>query len=227
MTPDEMDESEARVAAVRQAVGNSIDLFIEVHGRLSVDCAIAMGRRLETYQPAFYEEPVTPNSLDLLKQVAEVLPFPVAAGERLYTLEDFGRFTSMRAADILQPDLCHCGGLLMGKKIAALAEPQDIRISPHVSNGPVALCAALHFDWSTPNFMIQENFSEYDVPWRNDLVCGWNPIQGGRFALPDGPGLGIELDTGVCQAHPYKKCSFPSLWDKRWLEEFTQKDRKA
>ena len=227
MTPDEMDESEALVAAVRQAVGNGIDLFIEVHGRLSVDCAIAMGRRLETYQPAFYEEPVTPNSLDLLKQVSEALPFPVAAGERLYTLEDFGRFTSMRAADILQPDLCHCGGLLMGKKIAALAEPQDIRISPHVSIGPVALCAALHFDWSTPNFMIQENFSEYDVPWRNDLVCGWNPIQGGRFALPDGPGLGIELDTGVCQAHPYKKCSFPSLWDKRWLEEFTQKDRNA
>ena len=227
MTPDEMDESEALVAAVRQAVGNRIDLFIEVHGRLSFDCAIAMGRRLETYQPAFYEEPVTPNSLDLLKQVAEALPFPVAAGERLYTLEDFGRFTSMRAADILQPDLCHCGGLLMGKKIAALAEPQDIRISPHVSIGRVALCAALHFDWSTPNFMIQENFSEYDVPWRNDLVCGWNPIQGGQFALPDGTGLGIELDTGVCQAHPYKKCSFPSLWDKRWLEEFTQKDRSA
>ena len=115
----------------------------------------------------------------------------------------------------------------MGKKIAALAEPQDIRISPHVSVGPVALCAALHFDWSTPSFMIQENFSEYDVPWRNDLVCGWDPIQDGQFGLPEGPGLGIELDTAVCQAHPYEKCSFPSLWDKRWLEKFTQKDRSA
>ena len=227
MTADEMDESEALVAAVRGAVGEGVDLFIEVHGRLSVDCAIAMGCRLEPYQPAFYEEPVTPNSLDLLKQVAEALPFPVAAGERLYTLEDFGRFTSMRAADILQPDLCHCGGLLVGKKIAALAEASDIRISPHVSIGPVALCAALHFDWSTPNFMIQENFSEYDVPWRKDLVCGWNPIADGRFALPEGPGLGLELDTEVCRAHPYKKCSFPSLWDKRWLQEFTQKDRSA
>ena len=227
MTSEEMHECEALVAAVRRAVGDGTDLIIEVHGRLSVDCAISMGRRLEKYRPAFYEEPVTPNSLDLLKQVAEALPFPVSAGERLYTLEDFERFTAMRAGEILQPDLCHCGGLLVGKKIAALAEPRDIRISPHVSVGPVALCAALHFDWSTPNFMIQENFSEYDVPWRHDLVCGWDPIQGGRFALPEGPGLGIELDTAVCKAHPYEKCSFPSLWDKRWLQEFTQKDRSA
>ena len=225
MTRDEMDQAEALVAAVRQAVGDEVDLFIEVHGRLSVDCAIAMGRRLEKYRPAFYEEPVTPNSLDLLKQVSDALPFPVAAGERLYTLEAFQRVAAIRAADILQPDLCHCGGLLVGKKIAAMAEPQDIRISPHVSIGPVALCAALHFDWSTPAFLIQENFSEYDVPWRSELVAGWDPIERGEFALPEGPGLGIELNTDACLAHPYKKCTFPSLWDKGWLTEFTQTDR--
>jgi galactonate dehydratase len=148
----------------------------------------------------------------------------VAAGERLYTLEDFNRFTSMRAADILQPDLAHCGGLWIGKKIAAMAEAQDIRLSPHVSVGPVALCAALHFDWSTPNFWIQEHFGDYDVPWRNDLVCGWNPVRRGEFVLPDRPGLGIELNTAVCAAHPYRPNTFPSLWDKRWQDEFTQKD---
>jgi len=225
MSREEMDRVAVIVDSVGEAVGNGVDLLIEVHGRLSVDCAIAVGERLEKYNIGFYEEPVTPNSLDLLKQVKEALPFPIAAGERLYTLEDFYRFTAIRAADILQPDLSHCGGLLIGKKIAAMAQPQDIKISPHVSVGPVALCAALHFDWSTPNFMIQENFSEYDVPWRNDLVCGWNPIDNGEFALPEKPGLGIEIDTKVCADHPYKKCSFPSLWDKKWLADFTQKDR--
>ena len=131
----------------------------------------------------------------------------------------------MHCGDILQPDLCHCGGLLVGKKIAAMAQPQDIKISPHVSIGPVALCATLHFDWSTPNFLIQENFAEYDVPWRNDYVCGWNPTRNGEFVLPQKPGLGIELDTKVCEDHPYQKCTFPSLWDNKWLKDFTQSDR--
>ncbi|MHC4445840.1 MAG: mandelate racemase/muconate lactonizing enzyme family protein [Planctomycetota bacterium] len=225
MSKDEMDEAESLVAAVRTAVGDRIDLIIEAHGRLSVDCAIAMGRRLDKYGIAFYEEPVTPNSLDLLKQVKDALPFPIAAGERLYTLEDFYRFTAMRAGDILQPDICHCGGLMAGKKITAMAQPQDITISPHVSVGPVALCAALHFDWSTPNFLIQENFAEYDVPWRNDFVFGWNPIRNGEFALPEEPGLGLELNTEVCANHPYQKCTFPPLWDKTWLTDFTQSDR--
>ena len=222
MNRDEMEETEALVSAVRDAVGDKIGLMIEVHGRLAVGSAIEMGRRLERYRPAWYEEPVSPNSLELLTEVKKALPFPIAAGERLYTLEDFYRFTAMRAADIVQMDPAHCGGLLVTKKIAAMAEAQDIKVSPHCSIGPVALCAAIHVDWSTPNVMIQENFGDYDVPWRHDLVFGWNPVKNGEFALPEKPGLGIELNTAICAKHPYKKNSFPSLWDKRWLEDFTQ-----
>ena len=227
MTREEMDEAEALVAAVREAVGERTDLLIEVHGRLSAGCAIAMGRRLEKYRPAFYEEPVTPTSLDLLLEVKRALPFPIAAGERLYTLEEFWRACELRAMDVLQPDLAHCGGLLLGKKIAAMAQARDIRLSPHVSVGPVALCAALHFGWSTPSVWMQENFAEYDVPWRDELVCGWNPILRGEFALPEGPGLGIELNEEAIARHPYVRNTFPSLWDKQWLVDFTQKDRKA
>ncbi|MDE0298153.1 MAG: mandelate racemase/muconate lactonizing enzyme family protein [Candidatus Poribacteria bacterium] len=222
MSRDEMDETESLVAAVRDAVGDDIELMIEAHGRLSVGSAIEIGRRLEKYRPAWYEEPVSPNSLDLLTEVKRALPFPIAAGERLYTMEDFYRFTVMRAADIVQMDPAHCGGLLVTKKIAAMAQAQDIKVSPHCSIGPVALCAALHVDWSTPNVMIQENFGDYDVPWRHDLVFGWNPVMNGDFALPEKPGLGIELNTALCAEHPYKKNSFPSLWDKRWLKDFTQ-----
>jgi galactonate dehydratase len=227
MSPDEIDRAEQLVAAVCEAVGEKIDVLIEVHGRLSVDCAIEFGRRIQRYRPRFYEEPVTPNSLDMLKRVKDALPFPIAAGERLYTIEDFERFCEMRAGDVLQPDLSHIGGLHVGRKIAPLAQARDIVLSPHVSVGPVALCAALHFDWCTPNVFMQENFAEYDVPWRNDLVCGWNPIRNGEFILPDQPGLGIELDEAACTAHPYKKNTFPSLWDDKWLTEFTQKDRST
>lgn len=225
MTREEMAEAEALVAAVREAVGEDVELMIEVHGRLGVSCAIEMGRRLEKYRPAWYEEPVVQHSLDLLKMVKDALPFRISAGERLYTLEDFYRLTQMRACDVVQMDPAHCGGLSVSKKIAAMAQAQDMTVSPHCSVGPVALCAALHFDWSTPNVCVQENFAEFDVPWRNDLVYGWNPIANGEFALPEGPGLGIELNTDVCAEHPYKKNSFPSLWDKTWLKDFTQKDK--
>jgi len=222
MSQEEQSEAENIVAAVREAVGDEIDLMIEVHGRLSAGCAIEMGQRLAKYRPGWYEEPVTPHSLDLLKEVKDALPFPIAAGERLYMLEEFERLTSLRAADVIQMDPAHCGGLHISKKIAALAEAHDLKVSPHCSIGPVALCAALHFDWATANVIIQENFAEYDVPWRKDLVYGWNPISGGAFLLPERPGLGIELNVEVCAAHPYRKNSFPSLWDKRWLKDFTQ-----
>ena len=99
-------------------------------------------------------------------------------------------------------------------------------MAPHVSVGPVALCAALHFGWATPNVFMQENFSEYDVPWRSELVCGWDLISRGEFRLPTGPGLGIELNEAACAAHPYRKNSFPSLWDKKWLEQFTQNKKR-
>lgn len=207
----EMDNAVDLVAAVRERVGEACEIMIEVHGRLSAGAAIEMGRRLAPFRPAWYEEPVAPLSLDLLKTVKDALPFPIAAGERLYTLPEFSRLISLRAADVVQMDPAHCGGLAMTKKIAALAEAQDLRIAPHCSIGPVALCAALHVDWSTSNAAPQENFADYDVPWRHDLVHGWNPCRNGEYQLFDKPGLGIELNEAVCHAHPYRKNAFPSL----------------
>jgi galactonate dehydratase len=222
MSREEMAEAERIVAAVRGAVGDDVELMIEVHGRLSAGCSVEMGRRLAPYRPAWYEEPVAPGSLELLREVKQALPFPIAAGERLYTLEEFQRLIALRACDVVQPDLAHCGGLWVGKKVAALALAQDVCVAPHCSVGPVALCAALHFGWSTPNVTIQENFAEYDVAWRSELVCGWNPVRRGEFALSEGPGLGVELNVEACARHPYRKNSFPSLWDNRWLEELTK-----
>jgi galactonate dehydratase len=223
MARAQMQKAERIVAAVRDAVGDDVELMIEFHGRLSVGCAIEMGGWLVPYRPAWYEEPVTPHSLELLREVKRALPVPIAAGERLYMLEEFARLTELRACDIVQLDLAHCGGLLVGRKVAALAQARDLRLAPHCSIGPVALCAAVHFGWSTPQVMIQEDFSAFDVPWRADLVNGWNPVANGEFVLPLQPGLGIDLHLEACAQHPYQRGSFPSLWDSRWVQEFTSK----
>jgi galactonate dehydratase len=106
-----------------------------------------------------------------------------------------------------------------------MAAADDIRVAPHCSIGPVALAAALHFDVSTPNFMIQETFSEFDVPWRSALVRGWDPLRQGEFMLPDTPGLGLELDDEVIAQHPYVPNPFPSLWDAHWITDFKQDER--
>ena len=201
--------------------------MIEFHGRLAAGTATAMIRRLERFHPVWCEEPVAPECLDLLAEVKRSAGCPIAAGERLYTQADFYRLTALRAVDVVQMDLAHCGGILAGKKIAAMADAQDLRVAPHCSIGPVALAACLHFDVCTPNFMIQEAFAEFDVPWRNDLVGGWNPIRNGEFVLDDAPGLGLELDEEAIARHPYVPNAFPSLWDRDWQTNFTQDWREA
>ena len=210
------------VAAVSEAVGSGVGLMIEFHGRLAAGPASAMIRRLERFQPVWCEEPVAPECLDLLAEVKRSTSCPIAAGERLYTQADFYRLTALRAVDVVQMDLAHCGGILAGKKIAAMADAQDLRVAPHCSIGPVALAACLHFDVSTPNFLIQEAFAEFDVPWRNELVGGWNPIKNGELVIPEAPGLGLELDEAAIARHPYVPNAFPSLWDQDWQTNFTQ-----
>src|SRR5262249_61289144 len=117
------------------------------------------------------------------------LPLRRAAGRRLYTLEEFARLLALRACDVVQPDLAHCGGLWLGKKVAALAQAQDVTVAPHCSVGPVALAAAGHFGWSTPGVLVQENFAEYDVPRRGELVRGRAPRRGRALPPPPPPGL--------------------------------------
>lgn len=218
---DEEDHAVAVVEAVAKAVGRNVGLMIEIHGRLGAGDAVRFIRRLEGMHILWCEEPVAPEAIDLLRDVRERCRLPISSGERLYTLSDFARLINCRAADVVQMDVAHCGGITMAKKIAAMAAAQDIGISPHCSIGPVAFAAALHVAWSTPNMLMLESFAEFDVDWRNDLVGGWSPLKGGRLALPDAPGLGIELDEAAIADHPYRPLAFPSLWDATWRDEFT------
>jgi galactonate dehydratase len=224
LTTEEWERAEAIIAAVREAVGEQVGLMIEFHGRLSAGCAIRVLRRLERFHPVWCEEPVAPENVELLAEVKRSTTCPIAAGERLYTVADFHRLAGLRAVDVAQMDVAHCGGLLVSKKIAAILAAVDIPFAPHCSIGPVALAAAMHLDACTPNFMIQESFAEFDVPWRRDFVAGHDPVVRGRLRLSDAPGLGLELDDEAIARHPYVPNPFPSLWDKSWTDDFRQSE---
>ena len=221
LDPAEERHALAVVDAVAEAVGPDTALMIEIHGRLAARDAVRFINELDGYNIAWCEEPVAPESLELLAEVKARTRQPISSGERLYTMADFARLVSLRAADVVQMDVAHCGGIAAAKKIASFAAAADISISPHCSVGPVALAAALHVAWSTPNMLQLECFAEFDVDWRNGLVGGWNPLRHGTLTLPDRPGLGIDLDEAVIAAHPYKALAFPSLWDRTWRDQFT------
>ena len=223
LTAEEHETAVTLVGRVRDAVGPDVKMMIEFHGRLSLPSAVETIREMEEFNPTWCEEPVAPESVELLAKVKNQVGSRISAGERLYTLAEFDRLLTLGAVDVVQPDITHCGGILAAKKIAAMAAVKDVQIAPHTSGGPVALAAALHFDISTPNFFIQEDFSQYDVPWRNDLVRGWNPFRKGEFFLSDEPGLGLDIDEKVIANHPYQPSPFASLWHKDWLGDFTQR----
>jgi galactonate dehydratase len=221
LTGEETEAALAIIDAVAKAVGPKVGLMIEIHGRLAAGDAIRFIRALTPYNVIWCEEPVSPEALDLLKEVKSAAFCPIAAGERLYTLADFARLTALRACDVVQMDIAHAGGLTAAKKIAAMAAVADMAVSPHCSIGPVAFAAAIHFAYSTPNMLLLESFGEFDVDWRDDLVNGWNPLKNGTIAIPTKPGLGVDLNEAAIAAHPYEPLVFPSLWDTTWRNKFT------
>ncbi|MGH9452156.1 MAG: galactonate dehydratase, partial [Terriglobia bacterium] len=157
------------IERLRLALGDEIDIMIDFHGRTSPAMAIEYIHAVSAYNPFFCEEPVPPENVAALREVRRAVRVPIATGERLVTRHQFREVFEQQACHVIQPDLCHCGGLLEGKKIAAMAETYYMGVAPHNPLGPVANAAALHFAMSTPNFLIQEDMLT-DVPWRWDVV---------------------------------------------------------
>lgn len=194
-----------RVRAVREAVGPEVELLIEVHRRLAPMHAIRVARMLEEFQPFWYEEPVSARNVDALAEVRRAISLPVVTGEELYTKAEFREVLEKRAADILNPDVCNCGGILELKEIAAMAEPYFVTISPHNYNSTaVGLAATLHVCAAIPNFLITEYFVNFTA--RGDAIS--KPpicVENGYIPLPTAPGLGIELDEEALARHPYRE----------------------
>ena len=192
----------ARMAAVREAVGPDVDVMVDLHGRTSPAMAIRYGRALAPYDPWFLEEPTQPEDIGALRGIADAVPVPIATGERLIGRRAFVDLLAERACAVIQPDVCHCGGVAELKRIAALAESYGVAVAPHNPLGPVATAVNVHIGLSTSNLLIQE-VMRADVPWRQEVVTGELAEVGPSVGLPSAPAIGVEVDEDAAACHPY------------------------
>jgi galactonate dehydratase len=193
----------AVLEAIREAVGEQVDVMVDLHGRTSEAGAIEVGRALEPLRPWFLEEPVGPGQVRALPRIAAAVAIPLATGERMVGRREFLPVLEAGGVAVLQPDVCHCGGLSELRRIAALAETFGVGLAPHNPLGPVATAHNLHIAASTPNWLIQEQMLNA-APWVDEIVTAPLEIVGGYAQLPTGPGLGLEVDEQAAARYPYE-----------------------
>jgi galactonate dehydratase len=185
---------------IRDAVGDDVEIGLGTHGQFTTYGAIRVAKILEKYNLFWFEEPVPPENVDEMARVAAHTSIPIAAGERLITKYEFAEVLNKQAAQILQLDVGHCGGIIESKKIAGMAEAHYAVIAPHMYCGPVAAAAAIQLDMCSPNFLIQEfNLS----PLQTEILKQPLRFENGYIIPPTAPGLGVELDEDVVAKHPY------------------------
>ena len=190
-----------RVRAVREAVGPKVEILVEVHRRLAPNEAIRIANRLEQFAPFWYEEPIDAEDMDGLAEVRRRITLPVVTGEALYSKSQFAQVFVQRAADILNPDVCNCGGILALKEIASAAEPWHVTVSPHNYNSTtVGLASTLQVSACIPNFLITEYFVNFEAMGR-EIARNTFEVKDSCIALPTAPGLGIELDEAALVRH--------------------------
>ncbi|HEY3110606.1 MAG TPA: galactonate dehydratase [Chloroflexota bacterium] len=200
-----MADAIENVRQYRQAVGNEVDLCIEIHRRLSPAEAIVLARGIEPYHPYFYEDPILPDNFDAMGLVAEHIEIPIATGERLHTIYEFEMLLRRGAVQYVRPDVCMCGGITGAKKIAALAEANHVGVVPHNPLSPVSTAACLQIAACIPNFALQEYPIGEDVPPKSEIVRGAAKHDGeGYLIISDQPGIGIELAEDAAERHPYR-----------------------
>jgi galactonate dehydratase len=188
-TPSQVGYAVERFAELRKAAGEDVDIAIDFHGKVSPALAKVLIKGLEPYQPMFVEEPINCQNHDLMAEIARGTHLPIATGERVFTKWGFKEVLEKKAATVLQPDLCHAGGITEVRLIAGMAEAHYATIAPHNPLGPISLAAGLHLAAAIPNFLCQEHRSLGEGYLKKPFV-----MKGGFVDIPTGPGLGIELD---------------------------------
>lgn len=207
----EVRHTERLLAKVRDAVGDDTDVLLDFHGRpASIQAAIAYIDAVSPARPMFVEEPIQPGDPEAMRMISERAGCPIATGERLLTHKEFDALCNLKAVTYVQPDLCHCGGLTIGRQIAATAAANYIGVCPHNPMGPIAGVVGLHFGVAVPNFVILEEASG-TVPWYSDVVDSPVRRTDGYWEIPTRPGLGVEIDEREAQRHPFQQEEFGGL----------------
>lgn len=197
-----------RVAAYRDAVGDEVDLCIEIHRRLTPAEAVQFGLGIEPYRPYFYEDPVLPDNIDEMAYVADKVNVPIATGERFTSLWEFQMLLARGAVQYVRPDVCLVGGISGARKVATLAEAHHVGVVPHNPLSPVSTAACMQIAASAPNFALQEypssTWSSADVrPPESEMVAGAVEHDGeGFLPVPDQPGIGVTLREDAVERFP-------------------------
>ena len=195
------DELE-KIAMIREAVGNDFDIIMEAHRGMTMPEAVAFGREVEKYRPMVFEDPITPDNIDSMGELASKISVPIATGERFINIKEFEMLFRRNGASYVRPDVCAVGGITAAKKISAMAEANDVLIIPHNPLGPVSTAACLQICACIPNLGIQElpgfclNGAE-DVMVKKPFV-----VEGDCLMIPDAPGIGIELADDASELYP-------------------------
>lgn len=209
------------VRKIREAVGDNVDLLIEVHRRLAPYHAVRFAKRIAEYRPFWFEEPCLADNIGLLTRVCGRIDMPVVSGETKYTKEDFKELFEHGAADIINPDICICNGILGTMDIASMAEAYAVMVSPHNYNSTIiGLAASIHVGAAVTNFIAAEYFLNVK-PACDEIAITAPKLEKGFFKLSSEPGLGVDIDMGKLLEHPYMelKREFPIKGVAHYYEE--------
>ena len=204
ITKEEMKTAISRIEAIRNAVGENPDILIEAHGRFDSITAVSIAAELKRFSPLWFEEPVPEDDINSMAEVRAKSPVPIATGERIVTKYRFQELLAARAADIIQPDVCHMGGIRAIEEVASMAEVNYIQVAPHNPNGPVATAATLNALIAMPNALIIEYWVDAQKV-RRDLIKEYFDVRDGYVYPSSKPGLGIEVNESAFERYPYKK----------------------
>lgn len=219
MSRKETTEAKALIGAVREAVGDDVDILIEAHDRFSTYAAIEIGNWLKDYDVTWFETPVLSTDVSVLVEVARRVPVRVIAGERMHAIHEFGEFLSHNVTDVINPEPLGVGGIWRSLQIAGIAEAHHAEIALHNAESPFKTMVALHIDAVTPNVFIQECFDDFLEPWVPEVLSGFLRVENGYLGIPDAPGIGVELNEEEAKKHPYGRSNFLRMfrpgWEKR------------
>jgi galactonate dehydratase len=216
-----LDRSEVRrsiaiVRAVRDAVGEDVDILIEAHDRFGVSTAIQIGQALEEFEPMWFETPVMSTDIAATIEVARAVNVPVASGERFKRLSQCLDLISSRVVSILQSETLNIGGISGAMKTAAIAESAEAHIALHQAQSPLNTAVNAHIHASIPNFLIQECFDDFLAPWAKEIMTGVPQVIGGYLEPSNEPGLGVQLNLDEMAKHPYGQNNFLRLFEDGW-----------